>query len=128
LTSRWYLSGLEEDAAQCGLPLPTEETAREQCLRPGAEAPDLVAVKDFLRFYITTSHPRLAEKPTADSMNTVAEWFFAGFTRVTGTETDAKQRSEVFNVSPFSYLAHYQADQPNLDSGSGQPLLWRARL
>jgi hypothetical protein len=39
----------------------------------------------FLRFYIATSRPRLdAEKPTVDSVNTVVEWFFAGFIRATG--------------------------------------------
>jgi hypothetical protein len=41
----------------------------------------------------------LTEKPTVDSVNTVAEWFFAGFTRVTGTETDPEERSEVYHVS-----------------------------
>jgi hypothetical protein len=55
-------------------------------------------VKDFLRFYIATSRPQLSKIPTVDSINTVAEWFFAGFTRVTGTETDVDERSEVYNV------------------------------
>ena len=62
------------------------------------KAPDLATVKDFLRFYIGTSHPRLADRPTADSINTIAEWFFAGFTRVTGTDTHERERSEVYNV------------------------------
>jgi hypothetical protein len=31
--------------------------ARDHRLRLGIEAPDLVTVKDFLRFYITTSRP-----------------------------------------------------------------------
>ena len=34
-----------------------------------------------------------------DSINTVAEWFFAGFTRVTSTETKAEERSDVYDVS-----------------------------
>jgi len=38
-------------------------------------------------------------KPTPDSINTIAEWFFAGFTRVTGTEINEKDRSEVYKVS-----------------------------
>lgn len=46
----------------------------------------------------------MVEKPAVDFINIVTEWFFAGFTRVTGTETDAEQRSEVYNVSPFLYL------------------------
>ncbi|KAF7503418.1 hypothetical protein GJ744_003901 [Endocarpon pusillum] len=77
----WYLSEMQKDT----------------CLRPGVEAPDLVHVKDFIRFYISTSNPRLAKRPTVDSINTTAEWFFAGFTRAIGTKTDAEERSEVYN-------------------------------
>jgi hypothetical protein len=73
MASRWHLADMRKDAVQRGLPAPDEETAREQCLWPGIEAPDLATVKDFLRFYIATSRPRLAEKPTVDSINTVAE-------------------------------------------------------
>ena len=64
-------------------------------------APDLATVKDFIRFYIATSKPQLnkeGKRPTADSINIAAEWFFAGFTRVTGTDTDKEERSEVYNV------------------------------
>ena len=57
-----------------------------------------MTVKDFFRFYIATSHPQLIDVPTVDSINTVAEWFFAGFTRVTGTDTNEEERSEVYNV------------------------------
>jgi hypothetical protein len=59
--------------------------AREHCLRQGVDPLDLATVKDFLRFYVAMNRPRINEKSTADSINTVAEWFFAGFTRVTGT-------------------------------------------
>jgi hypothetical protein len=38
-------------------------------------------------------------KPTVDSINTNAEWFFAGFTRITGTEINEKDRAEVYRVS-----------------------------
>jgi hypothetical protein len=37
-------------------------------------------MKDFFRFYAATSQGNIVEKPTADSVNTFAEWFFAGFT------------------------------------------------
>jgi hypothetical protein len=80
--------------------------ARQFCLRWGIEAPDLTTVKDFIRFYVATSQPQIGDKPTADSINTVAEWFFAGFTRVTGTETNAEERSEVYNVSPRPHTPH----------------------
>jgi hypothetical protein len=55
-------------------------------------------VKDFLRFYVATSRPVLAEKLTIDAINTVAEWFFAGFNWLTGTDTNEDERSEVYNV------------------------------
>ena len=86
---------MRRDSVERHLPLPSEEMARDRCLRPGIEAPDLATVKDFLRFYIATSHPQLADVPTTESINTVAEWFFAGFTRVTGTDTNEEKRSEV---------------------------------
>ena len=89
---------MQRDAAEHGKPLPTEETAREHCLTSGTAAPDLVTVKDFLRFYVATSRPNLADVPTVDSINTVAKWFFAGFTRITGTDTDEGERSEIYNV------------------------------
>ena len=58
-----------------------------------------MTVKDFIHFYIATSHPKLTNKPTVDSINIVAKWFFASFTQVTGTDTNEKDRSEVYNIS-----------------------------
>ena len=76
---------MREDYTRKGLPPPAEDTARSQYLDKGVPAPDLVTVKDFLRFYVATSHPQIDKyKPTADAICTVGEWFFAGFTRVTG--------------------------------------------
>ena len=56
------------------------------------------------------------EKPIVDSINTNAEWFFTGFTRVTGTEIHEKDRAEIYKVSPS-----YKRDGSNLivSSGSG---------
>ena len=82
-----------------GLPPPDEDVTRSHYLGVGVPAPDLVTVKDFLRFYIATSHPQLDKRvPTADAICTVGEWFFAGFSRVTGTETMAEDRSEVYYI------------------------------
>jgi hypothetical protein len=47
----------------------------------------------FFRFYIATSYDRIVAKPTVDSINTNAEWFFADFIRVTGTEINGKDRT-----------------------------------
>jgi hypothetical protein len=106
---------MRKECARKGLPPPDEETARRQHLRPGVAAPDLATVKDFIRFYIATSRPRLdAEKPTVDSVNTVAEWFFAGFTRVTGTDTVEDERSEVYNVRSSSLLGWFYGTEANI--------------
>jgi hypothetical protein len=48
--------------------------ARREHLEAGIAAPDLVTVKDFLRFYIATSKLYLyADRPTINSVNTIAE-------------------------------------------------------
>jgi hypothetical protein len=80
---------MERDFSQEGLSPPSESMARQRYLGEGVEAPDLDTVKDFLRFHISTSRGKIVDEPTADSVNAFAEWFFAGFTRVTGTSTDA---------------------------------------
>lgn len=37
------------------------------------------------------------KRPTVDSVLIAAEWFFAGFCRITGTEVETDDRSEVYN-------------------------------
>jgi hypothetical protein len=96
---------MRKEYARKGLPPPDEETARRQYLGQDVAAPDLATVKDLIRFNIATSRPRLDKKkkrPTADSINIAAEWFFAGFTHVTGTDTVEEERSEVYNVRSSS--------------------------
>ena len=108
----WTLLELRDTAAQQGSALPDEETAREHCLRPEIAAPDLSTVTDFMRFYATTSDPRLDEEiSTVDSLNSVAEWFFAGFARVTKTEIVEEDRKEVYHVSrPTIFSLSSRAD------------------
>jgi hypothetical protein len=89
----WTLDELRDDATQRRLPPPDEDSARERCLRSGAEAPDLATIKDFLRYYASSSDPRIdQEYMTPNSLGTVAEWFFAGFARVTGTSVKEGDR------------------------------------
>lgn len=90
---RSYLAEMLHCPFSPGVPLPDEKSARKYCLRAGVEAPELATIKDFLFFYIATSRPQLSSKPTVDSINTVAEWFFAGFSRITDTETDTEERA-----------------------------------
>jgi hypothetical protein len=92
---------MQKDSLQRGLPIPGEANARQHYLCKGVDAPDLATAKDFLRFYIATSRGKIddSERPTADSINIFAEWFFASFTRITSTPIVKEDRSEVYNVN-----------------------------
>ncbi|MCJ1254627.1 hypothetical protein MMC24_002442, partial [Lignoscripta atroalba] len=64
-----------------------------------APPPNLATIKDFLRFHIAISQGRIDEEGriTADSVNTFAEWFFAGWARVTGNTVDEDDRKAVYD-------------------------------
>jgi hypothetical protein len=47
----------QKDCAAAGFSAPTEEDAYAIYLRKDVEAPDLVTIKDFFRFYVKTSTP-----------------------------------------------------------------------
>jgi hypothetical protein len=98
-SSRWNLGEMREDAIRRGVTPPDERTTWERCLRKGVEAPSLAVVKDFLRFQASLMRGKIKLKPTDDSLNCFAEWFFAGFTRLTQTVIPKAERSEVYNVS-----------------------------
>jgi hypothetical protein len=83
---------MQKDALQRDLATPDEACARYHSLREGVDAPDLATVKDFFRFYIATSCGRIMIIPTADSINSIAEWFFDSFTCVTGTVINGKDK------------------------------------
>jgi hypothetical protein len=67
------------------------------------KAPDLAIIKDFFRFYIVISYGKIMAKPTVDSININAKWFFTGFTRITGTEIHEEDKTEIYKVSTLSY-------------------------
>ena len=81
---------MRKDALHQGLPAPDEAYVNYHYLDQGVEAPDLVAIKDFFRFYIAISCGRIVVKPTVDLINTNAEWLFAGFPYITGTGLNAE--------------------------------------
>jgi hypothetical protein len=93
--SRWKLDEMREDAIRRGVTPPDERTVREHCLGKGVEVPDLAALKDFLRFQASVMRGKIKKIPTDESLNSFAEWFFAGFTRVTETRDwqDREERS-----------------------------------
>ena len=110
LRSRWYVIKKQEEIERLDL-LPIdkseiEDAVRKKYLREGAPAPDLATLKDFVRFYCKSSRGTLSEdgEVTTDLTNIFMEWFFAGFTRVTKTPTDPKDRSEIYYVSCGEYL------------------------
>lgn len=60
-------------------------TTGSQPLGEGVLPLGLATIKDFLRFHVVISRGRVDdERITVDSVNTFAEWFFAGFARNTG--------------------------------------------
>jgi hypothetical protein len=120
----WHYGGMKEDTLQKGLPIPDEDAIRKLVLAKNVEAPDLATVKDFLRFYAAPSEGIIAERITCDSLNTFAEWFFAGFTYVTDTPTNSKDRSEVYNVSTFRHM--WRAPDLIFPSESGKSCLRKA--
>lgn len=73
-----------------------------RCLQEGSPPPDLAAIKDFIRFKASISQGRIdktLELATTNSLNAFAEWFFAGFARVTGNPIPEEDRKEVFSVN-----------------------------
>jgi hypothetical protein len=87
--------------AQRGLPGPNKEMARECCLGKEVKAPDLTTLKDFLRFQASTMRGKIMKEvktPTNAFLNDFVECFFAGFTRMTGTEVGKTERSEIYKM------------------------------
>jgi hypothetical protein len=66
----------------------------------GLTPPTWEPAKEFFRFTPPWAVERSTLKKglTFDLLNTFAEWFFTGFTRVTGMPTDEGDRSEIYKV------------------------------
>jgi len=92
---RWWKHKLEEEEERDDL---SSDSVRDLVLGKGVPAPQMEDVKDFLRFYGMQSKGRLREHASAESIKTQAEFFFAGFTRVTGTQTIEEERTDVYWV------------------------------
>jgi hypothetical protein len=78
-------------------------TVTRRSLERDSPPPDLATIKDFLRFHVAISRGRIDEEGriTTDSVNTFAEWFFAGYARVPGNSIDEEDRRTVYDVSMF---------------------------
>lgn len=44
------------------------------------------------------------EEPNIDPINSVTEWFFAGYIRVTSIERTLERRSEVYNLGLYLFI------------------------
>ena len=77
-------------------------------LREGSSPLDLATIKDFFRFHAAISRGRIDDtRTTVDSLNTFAEWFFAGFARVTGNTINEEDRRAVYDVSTFRSASQF---------------------
>lgn len=70
----------------------------------GQPAPDLVTVKEFLRWYIHSTKGRISNVPIVSTVSNQAERLFAGLKRVTGSEIMKEDRKEVFHVGHLKLL------------------------
>lgn len=74
-----------------------DERLRDEGLQEGHPVPD-ATVKDFVRFYISSTDGILTLRPTKSSVLNFAERFFAGYTRITKSVFDKKDTQDVFKV------------------------------
>ena len=57
----------------------------DSCLNQGRPPQSLLEVKDFVRYYLNSHVGAIELKPTLSTTLNLAERFFAGFERVTGS-------------------------------------------
>lgn len=76
----WQLRHLERVHSECRLVKLNKEEVRTQYLGRNAKSPHLVTVKDFFQLCIATSQSTMGDKTTTDSMETISQCIFAGFT------------------------------------------------
>ena len=103
---RWVAS-VQKEKEEAGVPLLDDAvdapyTAGAQRLRAGLPPLDLATTKDFFRYYDLSSDGTLDPRMTAESLNSQAERFFAGFTRVTSSIVTEQDRSHIYNVSALA--------------------------
>ncbi|GAA3278971.1 hypothetical protein GCM10020218_029570 [Dactylosporangium vinaceum] len=75
-----------------------DESLREKGLQKGYPVPNLATIKDFVRFYVSSTDEILTLRPTKSSVLNFAERFFAGYTRITKSVFDKKDSDDVYTV------------------------------
>jgi hypothetical protein len=61
-------------------------------------------VEDFFRFYAAAGKGKIIIETTYNSLVAVTEWLFTNFTRITDTQINEDDGSEVYNISTFYNL------------------------
>jgi len=84
------------------------EVPQTELVAKNSEPPSIVDLKDFLRFYASSSRGRVAGVPTTRTIEKVATSFFRGFERATGTIIASSDRDEIYSVSLKSLFAGHQ--------------------
>ena len=75
-----------------------------QRLEEGVLPLDLATIKSFLRYHVAINRGRTDdERITVDSVNTFAEWSFAGFARVTDNLINEEDRRAVHDVRQLQF-------------------------
>ena len=111
IAHRWVASVQSEEHDKGELLLDNKEKdsshSSPPSLQAGLPSLDLATIKDFLRFYALGSDGGLDVRMTAESLNSQAERFFAGFTRVTRSIVTEQDRSHIYNVSTTQAMQLY---------------------
>lgn len=101
----WKFLEMQDAAAQEGLPPPDEGQAREHCLRPEIEAPDLASTKDFMRFYASTSERfELVDDLTLRTEQAIIGHIPPGFTHLV-TRSDVEFIGMLYVSQPMPKVA-----------------------
>lgn len=71
---------LEADPSELERLSPTK--IQERFIYDGCTPPDIMTVKDFIRWKVSLPNGTIVRNTTVDSMCTFMEWFFGGFARL----------------------------------------------
>lgn len=88
-------------------------------LERGTPAPDIVCIKDFIRWYIESSagRGRVSKngKPTVRTTCAFAERFFGGFENATTSKIVREDRNEIYPVCVISFCKSALANTAPVD-------------
>ena len=88
-------------------------------LQRDSPAPDIVCIKDSLRWYINSSTglDRISKnkKPTVRSTCVFAERFFGGFEDATTSQSIQEDQTEIYTICVFSFCKYALVNTASVD-------------